>query len=526
MNAPPASDDRGVATGRGARVDPIDRQVRDDGGGDIRLRRLLPSSGWSLAGTTVTSIYSFLLVSYLLRTLGPEAFAPWAAAVALLGYLSLLDAGLSATTTRDAAHVAAGDTGAVERIRAANSMFAGLAVVASALGLIAALAIPSFLGLDGRAGVDAASVALILTLDFAIVLGTAGWVGILRGHQRYDLIFACNLTHALVGGVVVVASIDSLGMVGAALGQVVGRSASRVLLAILLRQRFPWFHVVPGLTSRGRIRALWAFSLPVFALQLATQIGIGTDVIIVGVVSGAASVGLYAAGGQLVRNVAYLILPLLSVLLPALSRATFENALSTARQVPTLLMIAAILGSATFVGLASEAAPVMQLWSGSQPPLSIGVLIVYSIAFAVITPVQVLVLGLIATGRHSLIGTVVLLDSLVNVALSVVLAIAIGPIGVAVSTLIVVAIDDGVLIPILASRRLGFRPRTVFLALYGGLAIGVAIVGFGQLLPVDGVAGLVIRLVACGLAAVAAMAAVWRIAPFAGRDRAEVAIPG
>jgi O-antigen/teichoic acid export membrane protein len=488
-----------------------------DDGGLIRMRRVLHSSGWSLAGTTVMAAYSFLLVGFLLRTLGPEAFAPWAAAVALLGYLSLLDAGLSATTTRDAAHAAAGDTSAIERVRAANALFSGLAIAAALLGILGSLLVPRLLGLEGRAGVDAALVTAILTIDFTIVLATAGWVGILRGYQRYDLIFACNLTHAVVGGIVVVASIGTLGMVGAALGQVAGRLASRTVLAIALRHNVRWFRLIPGMPARRRVRALWAFSLPVFALQLATQVGVGTDVIIVGAVAGAASVGLYAAGSQLVRSVAYLILPMVSVLLPTLSRSTFENALSTARQIPTLIVMAGILGAATFGGLAAEAGPIMQLWTGQQPPLSIGVLTAYSLAFVLITPVQVLVLGTIATNRHALIGAVVLVDSVVNVLLSIFLSRLVGPIGVAISTLLVVTLDDGFVIPVLASRRLGLRVRTVFIALYGGISIGLAIILVGQLLPVEGIAGLLIRMAVCGPATVVAIAVVWRLPLFQGR---------
>jgi len=486
-------------------------EVLSDGdGGAIRMRRLIPSSGWSLGGNAVIAVYSFLLVGFLLRTVGPESFAPWAAAVALLGYLSLLDAGLSATTTRNAAHAAAGDATALEQIRVANGLFAGLAVGAVLLGILGAFVVPRLLGLTGPAALDAGIVTAILSIDFSIVLVSAGWLGIARGYHRFDLIFACNVVHAIVGGIVVLALIGTLGMVGAAIGQVAGRLASRTVLAIALRRNLPWFHPVPGIPRRAQARALWVFSLPVFALQLATQLGVGTDVIIVGLVSGAEAVGLYAAGSQLVRSVAYLVLPALSVLLPTLSRATFENALSTVRQIPTLVVMAGILGAATFGGLASEAAPIMQLWTGQQPPLSIGVLTAYSAVFVLITPVQVLILALIATGRHTLIGGVVLVESLLNIVLSVALAQLIGPIGVALGTLIMVSIDDGFVIPILASRRLALRTTTVFIAIYGGIAIGLAIVAMGQLLPVDGVAGLVIRIAFCGSATLVAMAIVWR----------------
>ena len=488
-----------------------------DDAGLIRMRRVLPMSVWSLAGTIVTALYSFALIGFLLRTLGPESFAPWAAAVAVLGFVSLLDAGLSATTTRDAAHAAAGDASAIDRVRVANALFAGLAIGAAGLGILGAFVIPAFLGLEGSAGVEAGIVAAILAIDFTIVLATAGWLGLLRGYQRFDLIFASNVAHAVVGGVAVVALIGTYGMAGAAAGHVVGRLASRALTAVALRRSVSWFRLIPGMPARRRVRALWAFSLPVFALQLATQIGMGTDVIIVGLVAGAASVGLYAVGSQLVRNVGYLILPILSVLLPTLSRATFEDAATTARQMPTLILMAGILGAASFGGLAADAGPIMQLWTGQQPSLSIGVLTVYSIAYILITPVQVLVLGLIATGRHSLIGAVVLVDAVLNVALSILLSQVIGPIGVAISSLVFVVLERGFVIPVLASSRLGLRATTVFVALYGGITIGLAIVAVGEQVPGEGLAGLLVRIVVSGSATVLAIAVVWRLSLLSGR---------
>jgi hypothetical protein len=93
----------------------------------------------------------------------------------------------------------------------------------------------------------------------------------------------------------------------------------------------------------------------------------------------------------------------------------------------------------------------------------------------------------------------------------------VGPIGVALSTLILVMLDSGFLLPTLAARRLAIPVRTVFLAEYGGVAIGLLIVAVGQLLPVQGVPGLVVRAAACGGAALIAIAAVWRRSVLGGR---------
>jgi O-antigen/teichoic acid export membrane protein len=479
------------------------------GGYRFQLRAVVWSSGWNLAATLVIAAYSFFLIAFLLHRLGPTGYAPWAAAISLIGYLSLLDAGLSATTTREAARASAGDETAVGRIGAANALFAALAVGAGAIGLGGAYLIPSLLGLHGADRLTASAVAGILTIDFVVVLATAGWVGVLRGHHRFHLVFAGSLTQVLVSAPVAVVLIGPLGLVGAAFAQLLGRIASRLVLGAMLRRVVPWFRLLPGLSIRSRVGPLWTFSLPIFALQLATQIGVGTDVLIVAAVAGGGPVGPYAAGSQLVRNVAFLLFPILSVLLPTLSRAAFNNHQSSVRQLPALVLIAGILGGASFGGLAAEASPVITLWTGRQPALSVEVLSLYALAYVLITPVQILVMSLIAVGRHPLIGAVVLVDSVVNAGLSIVLAHVFGPIGVAVATLTVVLVDDGILIPILASRRLALPVMTSFLAMYGGITIGLAIIWLGELVPIAGIPGLLIRIAICGPLALLVSYLVW-----------------
>jgi O-antigen/teichoic acid export membrane protein len=169
-----------------------------------------------------------------------------------------------------------------------------------------------------------------------------------------------------------------------------------------------------------------------------------------------------------------------------------------------------IVGGAVFGGLILEAVPIVDLWTGRQPQLTIDVLRIYAAAFILVTPVQLLVIALIAAGRHGLIGAIVLGNSVVNLCLSAILAVLIGPVGVAIGTLVVVSFDNGIVIPYVAARRLGFSHRTIYGAVALGIGIGLLIVGSSQLIPVEGVAGLAVRVAWCGLLTAAALALAWR----------------
>ncbi|MDQ3879538.1 MAG: hypothetical protein M3295_00410, partial [Chloroflexota bacterium] len=399
-------------------------------------------------------LYTVVLVSYLLHSLGPDAYAPWALAAAIVGWLALLDAGLSMTTTRDAARAVAGDADATRRVLAANGAYGYLGMVAAASGAVIALVIPLILRLSGAPALDAWLVGALLTLDLGIVLATAGWAGTVRGMRRFDLSLLAAAVQVLVAGVAVVVLVPRFGLVGAAAAQPLGRLVARLLLGALLRRNLPWFRARPVWPGWQELRIIGAFSLPIMAWHVGREIGIGTDVVVVGATAGARDVGLFAAGSQLVRYVGLFLFPTIAVVLPSFAAAGF----SRSDVLPTLLqrgvLLAGVVGGAVYVGMALQATAVVQLWSGQASELSVRVFVLYAVTWAVLTPPYVMALMLIAQGRHRLFGAVVFGESLVNVALSIALSIILGPIGVAIATFAVMTADWLFVIPLLTARTL------------------------------------------------------------------------
>jgi O-antigen/teichoic acid export membrane protein len=153
---------------------------------------------------------------------------------------------------------------------------------------------------------------------------------------------------------------------------------------------------------------------------------------------------------------------------------------------------------------------VVEAWSGQASGLSVGVLTLYALAWALVTPVQILVLMLVARGRHAVIGGIILAEALVNLALSIILVGSIGPIGAAVATLIAVAVDDILVIPLVATRLLEIPLLPIAVAGAAGLAAGAVLIGLVNLVPVGGVPGLAVRVL---LGAIALATALWLVLP-------------
>ena len=467
------------------------------------VRRAFGDAVWNAAALALPGVANVIILAYLLRTFGPAGFAPWATALALLGLLTVLDAGLGATTARNAARAIAGDPEATALVRAAYVAYAGLAVLVLLLGVAMSPLIARVLDLDGVAASDATVVAVILAVDLAIVVGSTGWLGTLRGARRFDLTFLASAAQVAVGVPATLVLVPQFGLAGAAVAQVLGRAFGRSIAAVAVHRAVPQFPVLVASAPAGSLRRVGIFALPILAMGIAIQLGIGVDPIIVGATAGATAVGLYAAGSGLVRYVGQLLLPVIGVLLPSFTEIAFSQPDSIQPLLLRCVRLAAGFGTIVFGTLAVSATAVMQLWIGRVDELSVQTLILYSIAFACWTPSQVLILMLIASGRHGFLGLALLVDALLNIALSIWLAVLIGPVGVALSSLVTLAAVHLVVIPAVAVDRLKLSAQGLVQALVVGGGLGAVVVVAITLIPADNLTGLLI----CGLVAVVACAA-------------------
>ncbi len=390
---------------------------------------------WQIVALLVPGAYALLLPAYLFRALGPEGYAPWVVATGVLTLLTVLDAGLSTTTTRFSARLFAGDDEAVATVRSAQTAYAALAGVGFVVGAVACTVVPLALDVGPASALDVAVVGVALSLDLAVVLFTSSWTGILRGWGRYDLLLVVTGVQVAVALPAAFLLVPELGLPGAALAQLAGRVVSRAIAAAILARRLPWFSAVPLRGARSAIRHTAGFAGPILLLQLATQLGTGTDPIIVGAVAGPTEVGLFGAGSQAARLAAWLLFPVISVAMPVFAAATYRADVMTEPLLRRAVMLGSLGLATAFGGLATNAGPVLELWVGRAEPLSVQVLVLYAVAYALMAPGHLVLLMLIARGTHARAAMTLVALSIGNVVLSLVLAQGLGSIGPAVASL-------------------------------------------------------------------------------------------
>ncbi len=111
------------------------------------------------------------------------------------------------------------------------------------------------------------------------------------------------------------------------------------------------------------------------------------------------------------------------------------------------------------------------------------------------------------------------IEATINLILSIILAHVIGPIGVAISSLLMLTLADLAVVPVVASRRLDIPLRELTLWIVGGMAIGLAIAGAIQAIPVHGPVGFLVRLLLGGALLAGVVLLVWKATGAQGLGR-------
>lgn len=276
----------------------------------VTRKRVASALVWSAAQKWGSRFAGLLVFVLLGRLLGPEDFGVAAVATVVISFtVILVEQGLGAVLVRlpDITH------------RLLNTAFwlslSGGLITAGAL-LVAAPLLASLLASPQSAG-------LIRLLSVSLVLGAAACVpaALLRRDLRFKPLATRSLVASLVSGcVAVTAAVLGAGAWALAVQQV----AFTLTAQVLLWRATTWR---PGLdVDRSDARVLWASGLRISATDLFSQVGRKSDDVVVGVLLGPVSLGIYVVA---YRTMAVLLdvlgAAVGSVALSMLSRTTVRS---------------------------------------------------------------------------------------------------------------------------------------------------------------------------------------------------------
>ena len=406
--------------------------------------------GWNLVAGTATRYLllavnvclGIFLMPFTVRHLGANEYGLWMLVASMTAYFQLLDLGYGNGLVR---HVAAadarGDTALINRLLSTFVVvYAGIGLVAGAgIAALAIWALPRFPRLQLSQISEARFVLLVIGIRVAAGFPMTVFGAATTARQRFALNNMVAAVTALLSGALTFALLAAGYRVRAVVaGSTAISLCSYVAYAWTAKRAFPELRLRPAAFSPSLIRQVTAFSMYVFILDIAIQISVNIDNIVIGAVLGTAAVAVFAVAVRLSdfqRQVSNQFNGMMFPIVVRYSAAGDSEALDRLRNMMiegTRVALTLVFGIT--VCLMTFAAPLVSRWMGpgfEGSVLPLQVLAVTGIVIVGQGPLGNILLG---TGRHRLLACVSLGEAIANLILTVILVGRYGLVGAAVGT--------------------------------------------------------------------------------------------
>jgi O-antigen/teichoic acid export membrane protein len=396
-------------------------------------------AGWG--GYLISALIAMFLSPFVVHHLGNTLYGVWTLIVSLTGYLGLLDMGVRGAVTRYVAryHAQGKHEDAGKTASTAIMLFsiAGLLAIVTSVAL-AAFAVDRFqIPPDVRFASQVVAIIAGVTVASSLVGGVFG--GIVVGLQRVDLTNAVESGSSILRAVCIVLAlrwgkgIITLGLIQLAFSLLAGIVNLRVSFSL-----YPELRIGPSRISRAYVRDILSFGVFSFLLHIFAYLILYSDAVVIAAFLPVSAVTFFAIAGNLVTYARQMVGAITTSLTPLASqleaRGNHEE-LRTETVTWTRYATAVIL--AIGITFAIRGRTFISLWMGpSYSEASGHVLSVLTIGMVVGMASCVPWSVTFGLGRHRSLVPLYLVESLVNLGLSIALVRSMGIVGVAWGTTI------------------------------------------------------------------------------------------
>ena len=439
----------------------------------MALKRLIRGSALQILAFAVDIGASFLLMPFLIHSLGDQGYGSWAIIGTIVGQVGLMEFGLASTTQRFIARaIGREDLDEVGGIYTTSIIMFGLT---GCLAMLLILAIVPFAPIwYAEAGHEREfQYALIIAgLNFSLTLPFSVLAGSLLAKLQIDAVVICRMVETMARLGLTYAAVDSgFGIVGVAISGLAASLMGRFLLGLAKRKIAPEISFSLALASGRRARELIRFGRYVFAIRVGDMLRYRLDNLIIAPFLGLASVTHYSVAVRLCDYLQSLVLRIVALPGPVfvMHASRGETAFIRTKFLLVSEIGAGILGVAVG-GIVIFGERFIELWLGPEFRDSYYVLLVLT-AGMFFTLLQIPardVLG--AIYKHPFDAKSNSAEAVVNIALTVALIPQFGILGAALGTAIPMIVTKGIILPNYVCRQIDLRLGRYFSVLCRPLA--------------------------------------------------------
>lgn len=411
----------------------------------------------------VEMIIGLVMLPFNLAHLGAAQYGLWVLLGSVTIHLSILDLGYGGAIIKFMAQYRAHrDSRALNEI-ASTMFFIFAACGLLAYGVAAALAfnLDHIFQMTAQQAETGQWILLIIGVHVALNFPFSVYGGVTSGFQRFDInnivAIVVAVAAAVVNGVVLLAGHGLIALVAAT-------TAVRVFGYYIYRLNalriYPQLRIHPSLFRKSRLREVTSFSVYASIIDWANKLNYELDEVVIGVFFGSAYVGVWAVAERIISGTQRLTNQLNGVLFPLIVDSDTSNQQEKLQRIMlqgTLLSLAMVVPIATALILLAE--PLVRAWVGPEMLASVPVIQILAVAVAIRVGNATATTLLKGAGEHRMLAWVNLGTGVVNILLSVALIKPFGLTGVAVGTLIPIALASVFIVQPAAWRRVGLPVR-------------------------------------------------------------------
>jgi O-antigen/teichoic acid export membrane protein len=422
----------------------------------------------------VGGLLGFLITPVMVHLLGDGDYGLWITVFSFTGYFGLIDQGIRPSLVRYVSRDhARGDTDGLSRsINSALALFAAAGVITLLVTLVVASQFHHWFTVEPSHRHLVFEVVLIAGASVALGFPLGVFGAVLSGLQRYDLGNAVGVGIGILRAIafVVVLRMGG-GLLALAWASLVMNLLGHTLSLVLAVRLMPGLRFGPRWIDRGSLRAIGGYSSFAFLGALASSIAFQTDALVITAFLSASAVTPFALAAGLVENVRSLVYSATFVLSPTASE--METRGETGKLHGMLLAGAkysVLLSWPVLFGLLVFGESFLVTWVGAKYATSTPWSRVFSPGSANVSAGQLLVLLAVPTmlslpqstasallfgvSRHKGVVALSLFNALLNLALSVWWVHPFGLAGVALGTLVPLALVSGIATAVYACAAL------------------------------------------------------------------------
>lgn len=409
------------------------------------------------------------LLPFNLAYLGKSDYGLWVLLGSLTMHMSAFELGTNALVKFMAQYRAQTNARAINEIASTVFItFTAVALIAYALLMGAAFNLEHLFELTADQAVVGQWILMIIGLHVALNFPFGVYGAVTGGFQRYDInnlvAIVTSVTAAAVNVAVVLAGYGLIHLVAAT---TLVRMSAYLMYRINAYRVFPELRISPRLFRMSRLKEVMGFSIYMTGIDWANRLNYQLDEVVIGAFLGPAAVAVWAPAERIVSGVQRLTNQVNGVLFPLIVDSDTTNQHTRLQQIlleGTRLSLAMVIPMAAAIFVLAD--PLIRAWLGSGADAVAGaipVLQILSIAVAIRVGDATSTTLLKGAGSHKLVAGVNLAAGLVNVALSALLIMPFGLIGVAYGTLIPIGCAAAFVLFPAACRRVGVSVGHAFM---------------------------------------------------------------